>query len=165
MSKITLIGFLCMLGILAAGNANVRGEERLNLTGTRVMVCSSYFDLLAIPAVQRLKAAGAEVRSGDLSTLTWDQASRFHVIIAVNEPEPQKPKDGGGPVAVLDKFVKAGGGLLFFKNFYGSESADKYLAPFGASIPYEIIQDPSHTWTEPLGWGFPYNYTKKITVG
>ena len=62
MSKITLIGFLCMLGILAAGNANARGEERLNLKGTRIMVCSAYFDLLALPAVQRLKAAGAEVR-------------------------------------------------------------------------------------------------------
>ena len=83
----------------------------------------------------------------------------------MNEPEPQQPKNGEGPVAVLDKFVKAGGGLLFFKKFYGSEGADKYLAPFGASIPYELIQDPSHTWTEPFGWGFPYNYTKKITAG
>ena len=63
-------------------------------------------------------------------------------------------------------FVKSGGGLLFFKNFNsGSEGADKYLAPFGASVPYELLQDLSHTWTEPLGWGFTYDYTKKITAG
>ena len=149
--------------ILTIGSATARGEQSLNLKGTRILVCSPYYDLLHIPAVQRLKTAGAEVRSGDLSTLTWDQVSRFHLIIAVNEPEPQKT--GESSVDVLDRFVKAGGGLLFFKNFYNSEGADKYLAPFGASLPYELIQDPSHTWTEQLGWGFTYDYTKKITAG
>ena len=38
----------------------------LDLKGVRVMVCAAYFDLLHIPAVQRLKAAGAEVRGGSL---------------------------------------------------------------------------------------------------
>ena len=140
-------------------------EAALNLKGTRILVCSAYWDLLAIPAVQRLKAAGAEVRSGSLATLTWDQASKFHLIIAVEDPEPQKPKNGEGPVEILDKFVKAGGSLLFFKIHCNSEGADKYLAPFGASLPYELIQDPSHTWTEPSGFNFTYNYTKKITAG
>ena len=154
---------LLMTGMVGPGMC---GEEKaLNLKGVRILVCSGYFDLMAIPAVQRLKAAGAEVRSGTLATLTWDQTARFHVIIAVDEAEPAKPKEGPGPAKVLDRFVKAGGGLLFFKNFYGSEGADKYLAPFGASLPYEIVQDASHTWTEPLGWGFTYAYTKKITAG
>ena len=79
-----------MLGVLIAGSATARGEQNLNLKGTRILVCSPYGDLLSLPAVQRLKAAGAEVRQGSMDALTWDQASRFHVIIAVNEPEPQK---------------------------------------------------------------------------
>ncbi len=129
------------------------------------MVCSGYWDLLAIPAVQRLKLAGAEVRPGALARLTWEQASRFHVIIAIDDPEPQPPPAGPGPVEVLGKFVKAGGSLLFFKNYYGSDGADQYLAPFGASLPHEIVQDPAHTWKSPLGFNFTYGYTTKVTPG
>ena len=37
-------------------------DKALDLKGVRILVCSPYIDLLALPAVQRLKAAGAEVR-------------------------------------------------------------------------------------------------------
>lgn len=159
------LGLLVALALVAALPLPAAEPPKLDLKGVRILVCDGYFDLMAIPAVNRLKAAGAEVRPGALATLTWEQASKFHVIITVDDPEPQVPKTGDSPVQVLARFVKAGGGLLFFKNYYGSEGADKYLAPFGASLPYEIIEDPAHTWREPLGFGFTYNYTQKVTAG
>lgn len=158
---------LCLAVGLAAVAAPACAQEapKLELPGVRILLCSGYFDLLAIPAVQRLKAAGAEVRGGNLSTLTWEQASQYHMIITVEVPEPRPAAAGAGPVEVLERFAKAGGGVLFYKNFYDSEAADKYLAPFGASIPHELVQDPAHSWKAPLGFGFTYAYTTKVLPG
>ena len=83
----------------------------LDLKGTRVLVCASYFDLMNIPAVRRLQAARAEVRPGDLATLSWDVARNYHLIIAIDEPPAKKPGGGAEPVEALARFVKAGGGL------------------------------------------------------
>ena len=47
----------------------------LNLKGTRILVCAGYWDLMNIPAVRKLTAAGAEVRGGSLVELTWDPPS------------------------------------------------------------------------------------------
>ena len=165
-----LLAFLLALvagGALAPGAsaAPPAAAPALDLKGLRVLVCDGYFDLMALPAIHRLQVAGAEVRPGSLASLTWDQASRFHLIIAVDTPPPAPVKSGDNSAQVLEKFVKSGGSLLFFKNFTGSDGADQYLAPFGASIPVEIIQDPTHTWKEPFGFGFPYDYTTKITPG
>ena len=110
--RLTLVGIL-LIWAVASSTARAAEAPALSLQGVRILVCHPYWDLQAIPAVQRLKAAGAEVRGGDLASLTWDQAQQFHVIIAVYEAEgePQKPGGGEGSVAVLAKFVKAGGGL------------------------------------------------------
>lgn len=140
-------------------------ESPLDLKGVRILVCAGYMDLLNIPAVRRLQAAGAEVRQGDLSALTWDTAKQYHLIIAVDEPPP-KTTGGASSVQALERFVKAGGGLLFFRHYQpASPNADDYLAPFGATIPWELIQDPAHTFTQPTGFRLTYAYTDKITPG
>lgn len=132
----------------------------LDLKGARVLVCAGYWDLLNIPAVRRLKTAGADVRQGDLSKLTWDEARHFHLIVAIaHSPDP---KTGDEAVAALERFVKAGGGLLFFRHFWDAEKADGCLASLGASMPWELIQDPAHTFRCPTGFGLTYAYTDRI---
>jgi hypothetical protein len=135
------------------------------LQGVRVLISESYYDLLALPLVRRLEAQGAQVRGGDLSTLTWDTARQYNLIIVVQAGQPVVPKDGDGPVQVLDRFVKAGGGVLFFKDFLAVEGADKFLAPFGATIQEEAIQDPAHAYTPHVGFTLPYAYTTVIAPG
>jgi len=135
----------------------------LDLKGARVLVCADYFDLLNIPAVRRLKAAGAEVRQGNLPTLTWNDAKQYHLIIAIaHSPDP---KAGDKAVGALEQFVKAGGGLLFFRSFYDAEKADAYVGPLGASMPWELIQDPAHTFRSPTGFALSYAYTDRLTKG
>jgi hypothetical protein len=135
----------------------------LDLKGARVLVCATYFDLMNIPAVQRLKAAGAEVGAGDLGALNWDVAKQYHLIITIAQ-SPPKPEAGKAVAQVLERFVKAGGGALFFRNFYESEQADEYLAPFGASMPWELILDPAHTYRCPTGFRLTYAHTEHVTT-
>ncbi|MHB9022575.1 MAG: PHP domain-containing protein [Armatimonadota bacterium] len=140
-------------------------EAPLDLKGVRVLVCAGYMDLLNIPAVQRLKAAGAEVRQGKLEALTWDILRPYHLVIALGQlssPEKEVPP---AAAEALERFVKAGGGLLFYRHYYYSEKVDGYLRPFGASMPWEIIQDPAHAYTHPLGMSLPYAYTDRVTAG
>jgi hypothetical protein len=153
------------LVVSGAAHAADAPAAALPLAGVRVLVCDSYFDLLHIPALRRLQALGAEVRGGDLSTLTWETASQYNLIITTVEGVPVKPKTGDDPVTVLDKFVKAGGGLLFYQLFYGSESGNQYLAPFGASTYDEVIRDPQHGMKSQLGFGLEYAYTTQVTTG
>ena len=112
-----------------------------------------------IPAVQRLRAAGAEVRQGSLSSLKWDDARQYHVIIALaaNPDEAQS-------VNTLEHFVRSGGGLLFFWRFYGAERANAYLKAFDASMPWELIQDASHTFHPASGLNIPYAFTENINT-
>ena len=138
----------------------------LDLKGVKVLVCAGYFDLLHIPAIVRLKAAGAEVRGGSLADLKWEDASQYHLIIAVDELPPVTPKDGVSPVQVLERFVKAGGGLLYYKNFTAdAKVAAEYLAPFGGEIPLELISDPTHTYHCPTGFNLDYAWTADVTPG
>lgn len=135
----------------------------LDLKGVRVLVCAEYFDLLNIPAVRRLQVAGAEVRQGHLAGLTWDEARQYHLMIAIaHAPDP---KAGEQPIRALERFVQAGGGLLFFRHYYDAEKADAYLAPLGATMPWELIQDPAHTFRSPTGFSLSYAYTDKIRGG
>lgn len=135
----------------------------LDLKGVRVLVCAGYFDLLNIPAVRRLKTAGAEVRQGSLPGLTWEEARKYHLIIAIaHAPDAKASQE---PLRALERFVQAGGGLLFFRHFYDAEKADAYLAPFGASMPWELIQDPAHAFRSPTGFALSYAYTDKIHGG
>jgi len=144
-----------LVGAVPASAAN--SHPPLQLKGTRVLVCAQYLDLMNIPAVERLRAAGAEVRSGKLAELNWDDVKQYHLIIAVGEDPRTK-----GPVAVLERFVKSGGGLLFFRRRANSQNANVYLEPFGASILWEVLQDPSHTYQCPTGFRLPYAYTDNI---
>ena len=51
-----------------------------------------------IPAVRRLEKAGAEVRPGDLATLSWDVARNYHLIIAIDERPAKRTGDGAASV-------------------------------------------------------------------
>jgi hypothetical protein len=146
---------LASLSIFSVGRA--AEPPPLDLKGVRVLVASGYFDLLNIPAVRRLKAAGAEVRQGDLAALTWEQARQYHLMIAV--AQSPDPKTGEKAAQALERFVQAGGGLLFFRHYFGAEKADAWLAPFGASMPWELVQDPAHTFRSPTGFALSYAYT------
>ncbi|MBI2193187.1 MAG: hypothetical protein HYU36_14500 [Planctomycetes bacterium] len=141
------------------------GEPAMDLKGVRVMVGAGYFDLLNIPAVKRLKDAGAEVRQGNLADLKWETAQHFHLIIGVGQNPPENPAKRDEAVNALEQFVKAGGGLLFFRHAFESQSADQYLKPFGASLPWELIQDPAHSFRSPTGFNLPYAFTESITAG
>jgi len=151
-------------GILLCSSLLASETPPLDLKGTRILVCAPYFDLLNIPAVRRLEAAGAQVRQGNLPSLTWDVAKQYHLIIT-SAQSPESSPAGVQAVRALERFVKAGGGLLFFRNPYGSEEADEYLAPFGASMPWELIQDPAHTFRCPTGFGLTYAYADRIAGG
>jgi len=105
------IHLLCVVASLT----HAADAPSLDLKGVRVLVCAGYFDLMNIPAVRRLQAAGAEVRKGDLGTLTWDAAKQYHIIIAIAQSPPETPA-GAASVAALEQFVKAGGGVLFFRH-------------------------------------------------
>lgn len=131
----------------------------LALKGARVLVCAGYFDLMNIPALQRLRAAGAEVRGGNLADLQWDTAKHYHLIIAIGI----NPKDDEA-VPVLEQFVKAGGGLLFFRHYSESDKADVFLKPFGAAMPWELIQDPTHTYKCPTGFNLAYAFTEGVAT-
>jgi hypothetical protein len=138
----------------------------LDLKGARVLVCASYFDLMNIPALRRLQKAGAEVRPGDLGALSWDIARKYHLIIVINELPPKKPASGDGPVEALARFVKAGGGVLFFCDFTSAkDDVNRYLAPFDAALRREFLQDPQHTFKCPTGFNLPYAYTENIAGG
>ncbi|MGD0089946.1 MAG: hypothetical protein ABSE73_08505 [Planctomycetota bacterium] len=157
---LTLIVWTMLLGagrLLAAGDA----PPALDLKGARILVCSGYNDLLNLPTVQRLKAAGSEVRGGNLAGLTWETVKPFNLIIAIGQ-SPPNAEAGQAVAKVLDRFVRAGGGLLFFRQHYYSEKADEYLAPFGASIPWELVQDPTHTYRCPSGFNLVYAYTEQV---
>ncbi|OPZ84495.1 MAG: hypothetical protein BWY76_01819 [bacterium ADurb.Bin429] len=134
------------------------------LKGLRVLVCAGYFDLLNIPAVQRLKQAGAEVRQGKLATLTWETARQYHLIITVANLDSEEAAAPPTSVQALERFVKEGGGLLFFRHFYYSRHTDAYLAPFGASMPWEAVLDPANGFTNPLGFNISYAYTDLVTA-
>lgn len=134
------------------------------LKGLRVLVCAGYFDLLNIPAVQRLKQAGAEVRQGKLATLTWETARQYHLIITVANLDNDEMTPPPASVQALERFVKEGGALLFFRHFYYSRQTDAYLAPFGASVSWEAVQDPANAFTNPLGFHITYAYTDRLTA-
>jgi len=138
----------------------------LDLKGIRILICDAYFDLLNIPAVLKLKAAGAEVRGGNLSELTWDTAKQYHIIIAVDEP-PLKNKLGAeGPPQVLEKFVKAGGGVFFFCSHTSAKNdINQYLKPFGAELLRELVEDPQQTFQTPTGFRLVYAYSGNIATG
>jgi len=149
---------------LCAAETQAKPAPAMDLKGVRILVSSAYFDLLNIPAVKRLTAAGAEVRQGRLGTLTWEQAKQYHLIIACAF-SPKTDAAGATATDALKRFVEAGGGLLFFRHCYDSEKADVYLKPFGASMPWELVQDPSHTYRCPIGFHLSYAYTDRILKG
>ncbi|MBU4365894.1 MAG: hypothetical protein L6437_10230 [Kiritimatiellae bacterium] len=164
-----LAAIVLVLSVAAAGwlhAAEAPKPPPLDLKGVRILVCAGYFDLMNIPAVRKLASAGAEVRSGKLAALTWATAQQYHVIIAVDEPPVPKKVEGEGPVQVLEKFVKAGGGVLFFCQFMSAkEDVNKWLAPFGGTLLREFIQDPQHTFKNPTGFNLSYAYTESVTSG
>ena len=147
--------------VLATPTAGAPGAK-LDLSRLRVLVCVGYFDTPNIPAVRRLKAAGAQVREGTLNALTWDVAKQYHLIIVCAQ-SPKPGPAGERAVQALAKFVKSGGGLMFFRLYYGSEKADAYLKPMGASMPWELVQDPAHTYRSPTGFHLTYAYTDRVT--
>lgn len=139
--------------------------QAMDLKGLRILVCAGYFDLLNIPAVQKLKATGAEVRVGNLSELNWDTAKQYHVIIAVDENAPKIMADAEGPAQVLQKFATAGGGIFFFCNFISSrDDANYYLKPLGAELLRDLVEDSQHSFKSPAGFNLSYAYTGNITT-
>jgi hypothetical protein len=137
-----------------------------DLKGVRILVCASYFDLMNIPAIGKLAAAGAEVRAGQLDALTWNIARKFHVIIAVDEQLPRKPVGSEGPVETLARFAGSGGGVFFFcQSTSAKEDVNRYLAPFGASLPRELLRDPQHAFQCPTGFNLSYAYTTNVAAG
>ena len=163
-----LASLLLTLAACASLQSPCTAGERLppNLKGARILVCAGYFDLMNVPAVCRLRTAGAEVRQGDLATLSWDIARKYHLIIVINEQPPKRPGSGEGPVETLARFVKAGGGLFLFCQFSSAkEDVNQYLAPFGAALLREYVQDPQHTFKCPTGFNLPYAYTENIVAG
>ncbi len=154
---VTLIAHTSLQPLCTAGET-----LPLRLKGTRILVCADYWDLLNIPAVCRLKTFGAEVRQGNLATLSWDMARKYHVIIVVDEP-PKKPGSKAGPVEALTRFVKAGGGVFFFCQFTSAkDDVNRYLTPFDAVLRREFLRDPQHTFECPTGFKLPYAYTQNI---
>jgi hypothetical protein len=149
--------------LLAAHPVAAAEAPSLDLQGTRVLVCAPYFDLMNIPAVKRLEAAGAEVRPGALAQLNAETAKSYHVILLVAH-SPPKPEDGKTIAQTLDRFVQSGGGLLYFRHSYGSEQTDDFLAPFAASMPWELVLDPAHAFRSPIGFNLPYAYTAQVAT-
>ena len=141
-------------------------RPQLDLKGVRILVCAGYFDLMNIPAIRKLTAAGADVRAGNLAALTWDTARKYHLIIVVDEPPPKMHAGEVGPVDTLTRFVKQGGGVLFFCQYTSStDDVNRYLAPFDATLLREFLQDPQRTFKCPTGFNLPYAYTENIAQG
>ena len=103
------------------------------------------------------------MRQGNLATLTWEEARQHHLIIAI--AQSPDPGTGENAVRILERFVRAGGGLLFFRHYYDAEKAEAWLAPFGASMPWELIQDPATFSRSPTGFALSYAYTDHIMKG
>lgn len=164
-----LVAALLVLNSFTVGGlpaAEAPKPPPLDLKGVRIMVCAGYFDLMNIPAVRKLATAGAEVRPGNLAALTWATAQQYHVIIVVDEPPVPKKAEGEGPVQVLEKFVKAGGGVFFFCQFMSAkDDVNQWLAPFGGTLLREFVQDPQHTFVNPTGFNLAYAYTETVTGG
>ena len=94
----------------ALAQAGKSKERPLDLKGTRVLVCASYFDLQNIPAVKRMEKAGAEVRVEKLENLTWEVVRPFQAMIVVFHGTPAREL-----TKVLTQFVNSGGGLMTFR--------------------------------------------------
>ncbi len=160
---------LCVSALLAASCLTAAEPQKsppLDLKGTRILVCAGYFDLLNIPAVLNLKAAGAEVRAGNLSDLTWDIARQYHMIIAVDEGPPKGKPGSDGPIQTLEKFAAAGGGIFFFCQFTAAkDDVNLYLKPFGAELLRDLVEDPQHSFKSPTGFNLSYAYTANIADG
>jgi len=161
----TLVTAIVAAMTLFAAETQAKDAPAVDLKNVRILVCAQYWDLLHIPAVERLKAAGAEVRrQGRLCTLTWDEVKQYHLIIACAH-SPKSDAAGATATDALRRFVDAGGGLLFFRHSYHSKKGDVYLKPFGASVPWELVQDPSNTYRCPIGFRLTYAYTDRLLKG
>lgn len=160
-----VLGAFAVSLVLAIHSFAAEPQPSLDLKGTRILVCAGYFDLANIPALQRLRAAGAEVRTGSLADLTWETASQYHLLIVVGQSPPEDKAKAEASAQALERFVKEGGGLLMYRHFYEADKVDVYLKPFDASMPWELIQDPTHTFQNPIGWRLPYAYTENDVAG
>jgi hypothetical protein len=142
----------------------LRAEAPLpDLKGVRVLVCAPYFDLPNIPALRRLRTAGAEVGTASLGSLTWETVNQYNLLILVANTGGEKENVKPTAAQAIERFVKEGGGVLYFRHYYYSESTNVLLAPFGASMPWEIVQDPAHAFTNPVGFNLNYAYTDRVT--
>ncbi len=157
--------FPILLLLLCAGPVRAADQPALDLKGARVLVCARFPDLSNLPAVQRLRAAGADVRGGTLAELTWDVARQYQLLIVIGMTVADE-----GAAPVVERFVEAGGGLLFFKHTPIRKDTDYYAAEavlkrFGASVPpLEYLSDPTHTYHTPYGFNLPYAYTDDVTA-
>ncbi len=149
--------------------ADATKSPPLDLKGARILVCAGYWaDMTGIPCLRKLTDAGAEVRRIRRAELTWKLAQQYHLIIYIFDQGREKMKPGAeDPDEVLQKFVTAGGGVMFIQTHLESkEDINQSLVPFGASLLKEYIQDPRHAFTNTSAFfHLPYAYTENIAAG
>ena len=161
------LALFAVIGITSYA-ADATKSPPLDLKGTRILVCAGYFlDMTGIPCLRKLTDAGAEVRHIRRAELTWELVQQYHLIIYIFDQGREKTKPGAeGPDEVLQKFVKAGGGVIFIQTgFESKEDINQSLAPFGASLLKEYLQDPRNAFTNTSAFfHLPYAYTENIAA-
>lgn len=168
MKPIITLLFLA-LGLNALRAADAPKRPPLDLKGVRILVCAGYWaDMTGIPCLLKLSAAGAEVRRIRRPELIWETVQQYHLVIYTFDQARGKTQPGAeGPDEVLQKFIQAGGGVLFIPTgFESKDDINRVLAPYEASLRGEFLQDPRNTFTSTSAFfHLPYAYTENIAAG
>jgi hypothetical protein len=113
--------------------------------------------------LRELHEHGSQIEATEGQPLTWDRISKFHCLVLYNLPADLGKTIPGtmpGPPfrpefrALLDRYLKAGGGVLIDVSVSQRTEAIEdlfasYLVPWGAKLPMERAVDPANQAPHP----------------
>lgn len=131
--------------------------------------------------MRQLEQKGFVVDAVPHQELTWERLKQFNALLLVDFPQEGKVEKspGHGPasgpnlketLALLDKFLKSGGGVMFSLLQHANDpafynTASKALARWGASRPLETVTVPAGNLTEHPRLRIPFFFTDKVAPG
>lgn len=167
---------VCLLALIATASWSAAGEPAAPPPRKpAILFCSPgpiRYEAVGFDYMRMLAARGFEVDyiegSGEL---TWDRARHFNVLVVIAFPQ----RDKGGQAflfapqppwldeyfGVVDRFVKAGGGVLLHYTNAGWAPNDK-LKEWGIQFPLSYLRDPGARGMTNLSRGGLSAYTTNI---